>query len=214
MDHETFDVPRPVGDGPRAAAVRLRLLVAPRPRHHGDQRVGHARHVRERADPREDPRRPVRPAPALLGPAQAQARPGDRLRRQVPAGVRAAPGARPDQGVRLRQLRAVARGPVVVDLDLVPRRRQVGGEEGDHDPGRAGRGRAAAADAAGLQGGAAAGHRHRPLGRRQVPLRVVLGDRRLPPVRRVRPAEARSSPARSGSAAWSAAPPIPRATAR
>ena len=57
----------------------------------------------------------------------------------------------------------------------------------------------------GLQGGAAAGHRHRPLGRRQVPLRVLLGDRRLPPVRRVRPDDARSSPARSGSAASSRA---------
>ena len=176
---------RPLGGRPRPAAVRLRLLVAPRPRHHGDQRMGHARHGRERADPREDPGRPVRPPAAFLGPAQAQARAGDRLRRQVPAGVRAAPGARPDQGVRLRQLRAVARGPVVVDLDLVPRRRQVGGEEGDHDPGGAGRGRKAAAGAAGLQGGGAARHRHRPLGRRQVPLRVVLGDRRLPPVRRV-----------------------------
>ena len=204
---------RPLGDRPRAAAVRLRLLVAPRPRHHGDQRMGHARHVRERADPREDPGRPVRPAPALLGPAQAQARAGDRPRRQVPAGVRAAPGARPDQGVRLRQLRAVARGPVVVDLDLVPRRRQVGGQEGDHDPGGAGRGRKAAAGAAGLQGGGAARHRHRPLGRRQVPLRVVLGDRRLPPVRRERPAEAeahRQDPDRRHGQPRRA---IPRATA-
>ena len=40
---------RPMGDGPRAAAARLRRLVASRPRHHGHQRMGHARHVRERA---------------------------------------------------------------------------------------------------------------------------------------------------------------------
>ena len=84
---------------------------------------------------------PVRPPAPLLGPAQAQAPAGDRLRRRVPDGVRAAAGPRPDQSLRLRQLRAVARGPVVLDLDLVPRRRQVGGQEGDHDPGRARRGR-------------------------------------------------------------------------
>ena len=37
----------------------------------------------------------------------------------------------------------------------------------------------------GFKAAAPLGHRHRPLGRRQVPLRVVLGYRRLPPVRRV-----------------------------
>ena len=38
---------RPVGNRSRTPAVRLRCLVAPRPRHDGDQRVGHARHLRE-----------------------------------------------------------------------------------------------------------------------------------------------------------------------
>ena len=85
---------RPVGDGPRAAAVRLRRLVASRPRHHGDQRVGHARHLRERAHPGGAARRKVRPPAALLGSAQAQAPADHRLRRQVSAGVRAAAGAR------------------------------------------------------------------------------------------------------------------------
>ena len=57
----------------------------------------------------------------------------------APARVRAAPGARPDQGLRLRQLRHQPEGPLLVDLDLVSRRRQVGGEEDHRDPGRAGR---------------------------------------------------------------------------
>ena len=48
-----------------------------------------------------------------------------------------------------------------------------------------GRGGSAAA-AQGIQGGAAAGHRHQPVGRRPVPLRVVLGHRRAPAVRRER----------------------------
>ena len=39
---------RPLGDRPRPAGAGLRLLVASRPRHHGHQRMGHARHVRER----------------------------------------------------------------------------------------------------------------------------------------------------------------------
>ena len=60
---------RPLGGRPRAAALRLRHVVAPRPRHGGDQRVGHPRHGRGRADPGEDPRRPVRPPAAFLGPA-------------------------------------------------------------------------------------------------------------------------------------------------
>ena len=63
----------------------------------------------------------------------------DRLRRGAPAGVRAAAGARSDQGLRFRRLRDQPQGSVVLDLDLVSRRRQMGGQEGDRDPGRAGR---------------------------------------------------------------------------
>ena len=46
------------------------------------------------------------------------------------------------------------------------------------------------------------------------PLRLLLGDRRLPPVRRVRPDEARSSPASCGSAASSRARRTRAATGR
>ena len=81
---------RPLGDRPRAAASRLRRLVAPRPRHHGDQRMGHARHVRERPRAGDPARRQVRPAPAFLGPAQAQAPADHRFRRRAPARLRAA----------------------------------------------------------------------------------------------------------------------------
>ena len=77
-------------------------------------------------------RQQVRPQAALLGSHQAQAPAGDRLRRGASAGVRAAPRARPDQGVRLRELRDQPEGSLVVDLDLVSRRRQVGGEEDHH----------------------------------------------------------------------------------
>ena len=48
-------------------------LVAPRPRHAGHQRMGHARHLRERARPGGPARRQVRPPAAFLGSAQAQA---------------------------------------------------------------------------------------------------------------------------------------------
>ena len=48
----------------------------------------------------------------------------------------------------------------------------------------------AAAAAQGLQGGAAAGHRHRPVDGRQIPLRRLLGHRRPAAVRRVRPVQA------------------------
>ena len=75
------------------------------------------------------------------------------LGRGTSARVRAAPGARSDQGLRLRRLRHQPQGSLGLDLDLVSRRRQMGGEEGHRDPGRAGRSGPAAAGAEGLQGG-------------------------------------------------------------
>ena len=80
IDHETFDVLGrwEVDRGPQQFAYDV--VVAPGPRHHGDQRVGHARHVRGRAQARAAPGRQVRPPAALLGPAEAQAPAGDRPR--------------------------------------------------------------------------------------------------------------------------------------
>ena len=67
----------------------------------------------------------------------------------------------------------------------------------------------AAAAAEGLQGRAAAGHRHRPVDGRQVPLRRLLGHRRPAAVRRLRSVQSRSSPARCASAASSPGRRIP-----
>ena len=96
------------------------------------------------------------------------------------------PAHDPTKAYGFVNVRHQPQGSLLVDLDLVPRRRQVGGQEDHRDPGRARRSRSAAAGAQGLQGGAAAGHRHRPLDGRPLPLRVLLGHRRPAPVRRVR----------------------------
>ena len=61
-----------VGGGPRAAAARLRLLVAPRPRHDDHQRVGHAEHGRERREPRAAARQASTATAPRLGSAQAR----------------------------------------------------------------------------------------------------------------------------------------------
>ena len=76
-------------------------------------------------------------------------------------------------------------------LALAPRRRRHGvGREGHHDPGRAGRRRAAPAAPAAVRRGPAAGHRHRAVRRRPAPARVLLGDGRAQALRRERPARA------------------------
>jgi hypothetical protein len=67
------------------------------------------------------------------------------------------------------------------------RRRAVAGQEGDRDPGRACRPRSAAADPQGFQGVPTVRHRYRSLGRRQISVRVLLGHRRFPSIRRLRP---------------------------
>ena len=71
--------------------------------------------------------------------------------------------------------------------------------------------RPAAADAEGFQGGAAARHRHRPVDGRPLPLRLLLGHRRPAAVRRLRPVQRRSSPARCGSAGSSSRASHPKA---
>ena len=68
--------------------------------------------------------------------------------------------------------------------------------------------------AQGLQGRAAARHRHRPLHGRQVPLRRLLGHGRPAAVRRLRSLQPQAHRQGAGSAASSRAPPIPRPRAR
>ena len=73
LDHDDFDLLGPVGDRPRAAAARLRLLVEHRLRHAAHQRVGHAGHGRGRRPARAAAGRPVRPPAARVGPQASAA---------------------------------------------------------------------------------------------------------------------------------------------
>ena len=68
LDHDDFSRQGPVGGRPRAAGARLRLLVAPQPRHGDHVRVGDAEHGRGRARRRAAARQQVRPQAARLGP--------------------------------------------------------------------------------------------------------------------------------------------------
>jgi selenium-binding protein 1 len=123
-------------------------------------------------------------------PKNAQARAGDRPRRRAPDGARAA--ARPQSGedVRVRRRRRLDRRPDGVRMAVESRRRRHRERrQGHHDPAGAGRGRPAAADPAAVRRGAAADHRHRAVGRRPGPLRLLLGHRRAQALRRVRPAQ-------------------------
>ena len=65
--------------------------------------------------------------------------PAGRPRRRAPDGARAAAGARPRQDVGLRRRGHQRRGPVGVGVAVAPGRRSLGGPQGDHHPGRAGR---------------------------------------------------------------------------
>ena len=126
----------PVGKGPRPAAAGVRLLVAPGPRHHHHLRVGHAEHGEGRRQPGVAAGRQVRPQAPRLGSGYAPPRAGARSGRGAADGARAAAVPRSEQGLRVRRRGGVAQGPVVVDLDVVSRRRrdgqerQVGGPQG------------------------------------------------------------------------------------
>ena len=122
LDCETFDLRGAweVDRGPQHFC--LRLLVAPRLRHADLERVGHAATCSRRGVvPEKLLGTRVRPPPARLGPARPPAPAGDRPRRRAPDGARAAAGARPAQDLRLRRRRRLGRGPLRLDLALVPR---------------------------------------------------------------------------------------------
>ena len=68
MDAETFELKGPVGEGPRPTESGLRLLVAPRTRHHDHLRMGHSEYGEGRPDPGVAAGRKVRPQAAHLGP--------------------------------------------------------------------------------------------------------------------------------------------------
>ena len=212
LDHEDFSVKGAWENdrGPQELAYDFWWHLNYGTRDH--VRVGHAEHGRGRPRRRAAAGQPVRPQAARLGPRQAQPRAGDRPRPGAPDGARAATGAQPVEGLRLRRRGHLDRGPVRLGVAVGARRgRHVQRGEGDLDPGRAGRGRAAAAAAAALRRRAAADHRHLAVGRRQGPLRVLLGHGRAQALRRLGPAQRRARPAPCGSAGSSRAPRTRRA---
>ena len=154
------DLRRParLGDRPRAAALPLRRLVAPQPERADLQRVGQPLDDRERHRAGAAAGREVRPRHPLLGPRRGQARTARRPRRAAPDGAGGPPVARSRGDLGFRRRRDLHRGPVRLDLALVPRRRRVEGREGHHHPGRARRPGPAAARAEAVRRGAAAHH--------------------------------------------------------
>ena len=165
LDHENFSVKGQWETDRGPQELCLRLLVAPQLRQRDHQRVGHAEHGRGRPRSRPAAEQPVRAPAARLGPRQARAPAGDRPRPRAPDGARAATRARPAQGVRVRRRGRLDGRPVRVRVDVgTPGRRQVHGQQGDHDSRRARGDGPAPAGAAALRRGAAADHRHRAVG--------------------------------------------------
>ena len=207
---------RRLGARPRRPVLRLRRLVAPEPRHRHHLRVGHPVDDRERPQPRGPAGPQVRPPPQLLDACRSASSPSASTWatstrwcwRSARPTTRPRPGGSSAWSSASRTSRGRS-GPVA------PRRRPLGGQQGHHHPGRAGRPRPAAAGPQAVRGGAPADQRHRPVGGRPLAVRVVLGHRRAQAVRRQRPRPTRARPARSAWAASSAASPTPpRPTSR
>ncbi len=192
---------RAVGDRTRPAALPVRLLVAPEPGHARVERVGDAGDVRARRRAGEAARPRVRARDARLGPAPRQA-PADARRSATSTrwcsscGRRTIRGAstgssasssrsrtcRPRSGSgtartatwKIRKVITIPAEPAEAEL-LPPL----------------------------LQGFGAVPPlvtRHQPVARRPLPLRLLLGHRRLPAVRRQRPV--RSEGDRPRAARW------------
>ena len=161
--------------------------------------------VENGVEPGAAARRQVRPPAPRLGPAQAHAHVQTLdLGAEQQMVLELRPGARPEQGVRLRRRGHHPDGPLGLDLALAPRERRVGG------PARSSRSRPSRPTPTllppvlqGVRRGAAAGHRHQPEPRRPVPVRLLLGHRRVPAVRRLATRSTRSRPARCTWAASS-----------
>ncbi len=115
-----------MGSRSRAAAVRLRFLVASRVGRGRHQRMGHAEHDRKRRRARVAARRQIRARDSYLESAQSAASAGARPRRGASDGARVAAVARSDQDVRLRRRRDLDQGFVGVDLAVASRQRATG----------------------------------------------------------------------------------------
>ena len=165
IDHDTFEVTGAWETDRGEQQLRLRRLVAPERRRRRHLGVGDPVDDRERAQPRGPPGEAVRPPPQLLEPLRGQAVPADRPGRRASDGARAEAGSPSRAGLGPGRGRDQRRGPLGLGVAVVPRRRQVGRQEGDHHPGRAGRRVRAAARPSALRRGSAPGQRHRPVRR-------------------------------------------------
>src|SRR3984957_3266074 len=145
-----------MGSRSRAAAVRVRFLVASRLGRGDYQRMGHAENDRERHRARVAPRQQVRSCDSYLESAQPAASEIARPRRRSTNAARATPVARPDQDLRLRRRGNLNQGFVGGGLALASRQRRVESSQGDRNSRRARRRKRAAAGAQTVQGGAAA----------------------------------------------------------
>ena len=148
LDHDTFEVVERLGDRPGRAVLRLRRLVAPQPRHRHHIGVGDAVDDRERAQPRGPARPQVRPPPELLEPVRAQAH---RSASTSATSTRWCSSCGPLTTPR-KTWGFVGVVISVEDLSASVWLWHQDGDrwarrQGDHDPGRAGRRRAAAARA-------------------------------------------------------------------
>ncbi len=185
--------------------------------HHGDQRWGIAQHGRRRASIPSSCSRASMEATARVGSAAPPPRAGARSGRRAADGAGTAARPRSDQAVRLRR-RRLSRRICLRDLAVASWHREEArqrierrvGVKSDRGAGRAGRRRRSSRRALKRFGAvAAAGHRYRPVARRPLSVRVVLGDRRVKRYDVSDPANPRRW-ARSGSAASCAAPHIRR----
>ena len=146
--------------------------------------------VQQRRQSGDSADRRLRPQLHVWDLRQAPPSAGARSRRGTADGARAASGARSHQSVRLSRRRRVAEGSVGVDLALASRQRQWGIKKMIEIPAEPADPRLLPPLLKGFKAVPPLGHRHQSLARRPVSVRLVLGHRRVPAVRRLRSVQA------------------------
>ena len=128
---------RAVGDRPGTAVLRLRRLVAPHEDTVMTSEWATPSMIENGLNPEDLLGRKFGHHLNFWSLSERQADPARRPRRRAPDGARAAARPRPSQDVGLRRRGDQRRGPVGVGVAVAPRRRPVGGRQGDHHPRRA-----------------------------------------------------------------------------
>ena len=190
LDPETFEIKGRVGEGSRTAAAGVRLLVAPRSRHDDHQRVGHAEDGGGRRESGAAPGRQVRQRAARVGSQQPPSLQKLELGPEQQMVLELRPAHDPNEtygfvGV-VTSLKDLSASVWMWHREGSGRSGTWRIRQGDRDSRRAGGSRRSAAALQGLRRGAAARHRHQPLARRSIPLRLVLRHRRAEAIRRIR----------------------------